>query len=147
MQKYVTGFLFSTDATEVVLIKKINPQWQAGLFNGVGGKIEANEASCDAMTREFAEETGVSIAPAQWTCYACIYRPNHYHVDVYFAYSELAYSVRSVEQEQVKLCKVDELPSNLIPNLRWLIPMALDKQADFSRPFTLVEIAEERIKP
>jgi len=33
VKKYVTGFWFSSDASEVVLIKKINPQWQKGLFN------------------------------------------------------------------------------------------------------------------
>ena len=57
MKKYVTGFLFSKDASHVVLIKKINPQWQNGLFNGVGGKIETNETSIAAMVREFFEET------------------------------------------------------------------------------------------
>ena len=52
VKKYVTGFLFSQDSSHVVLIKKINPAWQRGLFNGVGGKVEVNESSIDAMVRD-----------------------------------------------------------------------------------------------
>ena len=146
MNKYVTGFLFSKDASHVVLIKKINPQWQNGLFNGVGGKIETNEASIAAMVREFFEETGVTTQPADWTHYAKIYRPNGYDVDMYFAYSDLAFSAKTIEQEQVHIIDLTQLPRNIIPNLQWLIPLALDKQADFSSPVLLQEIADERLK-
>ena len=40
---------------------------------------------------------------------------------------------------------MSELPKNIIPNLQWLIPLALDTQADFSTPIRLQEIAEDRI--
>ena len=58
---YVVGFLFNPDMTEVVLIKKNRPDWQKGLLNGVGGKIESGEDPITAMIREFKEETGVEI--------------------------------------------------------------------------------------
>ena len=146
MKKYVTGFLFSKDATHVVLIQKRRPAWQQGLLNGVGGKIENDELSCGAMVREFYEETGVLVTQDQWTCYAKIYRPNYYELDVYYAYSDLAYEAKSVEEEEVYLVKRDEIPANIIPNLRWLIPLALDKQADFSTPVVIHEISEERVQ-
>ena len=144
MKKYVTGFLFSQDASHLVLIKKTNPPWQCGLFNGVGGKVEANELSVDAMVREFIEETGVTTTKADWTCYAKIYRPHCYDVDVYFSHSDLAFSAKTIEQEPVHIIKLTELPSNIIPNLQWLIPLALDKQADFSIPVLLQEVAQAR---
>ncbi|MBA6224278.1 NUDIX domain-containing protein [Colwellia sp. MB02u-18] len=146
MKKYVTGFLFSQDASHLVLIQKKNPPWQCGLFNGVGGKIETNELSVDAMVREFIEETGVQTHKADWTCYAKIYRPHCYDVDVYFAHSDLAFSAKTIEQEPVHIIKLTELPSNIIPNLQWLIPLALDKQADFSIPVLLQEVAQARTK-
>ncbi len=146
MKKYVTGFLFSQDATRVVLIKKCLPEWQQGLLNGVGGKIENNESSCDAMVREFQEETGVFVAHDQWTCYTKIYRPNYYELDVYYAYSDLAYEAKTVEREEVYLIKLQDIPENIIPNLRWLIPLALDNQADFSKPVVIHEVSEERLK-
>ena len=146
MKRYVVGFLFTKDAKHVVLIRKLNPEWQRGLFNGVGGKIEINENSCDAMAREFGEETGVIINPKEWTCFACIHRPGFYDLDIYRAHSDLAFDVRTIEKEEVHLLKVNELPKNIIPNLQWLIPLALDKQADFSNPISIQEIGVERIE-
>ena len=144
MKKYVTGFLFSKDSSHLVLIKKINPAWQRGLFNGIGGKVEANEASIDAMVREFFEETGVTTCKTDWTHYANVYRPECYDVDIYFAHSDRAFSARTIEQEQVVIVKTSELPNNLIPNLHWLIPLALDTQADFSTPVLIKEVAKAR---
>ena len=144
MKKYVTGFLFSNDSKHIVLIEKLNPDWQRGYFNGVGGKIEPNESSVDAMSREFQEETGVDIPTSAWTCYAKIHRPEDYDLDVYFAHSDLAFEVKTIEQEKVHIVSINELPEKLIPNLRWLIPLALDKQADFIEPIQLQEVAGER---
>ena len=144
MKKYVTGFLFSIDNKNIVLIEKLNPSWQQGYFNGVGGKIESGETSVDAMSREFKEETGVLIPANMWTCYAKIYRPKCYDLDVYFAHSDLAFEARTIEQESVHIVKLTELPEKIIPNLRWLIPLAIDKQADFSTPINVQEIAGER---
>lgn len=145
MQEYVTGFMFSADAEKLVVIKKLKPLWQCGLYNGVGGKIEANELSIDAMVREFKEETGVITQPENWTCFANVYRPNVYDVDMYFSRSDLAFQVQSIEQEEVHIINVNRLPENLIPNLRWLIPLALDSQADFSAPVRITEVAENRV--
>jgi len=146
VKKYVTGFLFTQNSSHVVLIKKLAPEWQKGYLNGVGGKIEANETSLEAMVREFYEETGVLIPAKQWHCYSQIFRPNHYELDVFFAHSDLAFEARTVEKEEVLIIKVSELPINLIPNLNWLIPLAMDKQADFSTPVQIKEISTERIE-
>ena len=146
VKKYVTGFLFSSNSSHIVLIKKLTPAWQKGYLNGVGGKIEANETSENAMSREFKEETGVFIPAKQWHCYAQINRPNHYHVDFFFAHSELAFTARTVEKEEILVVKLSELPTKLIPNLNWLIPLALDKQADFSVPVKIKETSTERVK-
>jgi len=134
------------DSQQLVLIKKINPQWQRNLYNGVGGKIEAGESSVDAMSREFSEETGVTISTSSWTFYARINRPGYYDLDLYFAHSDLAFTAKTVEKEQVRLFKLSDLPANIIPNLKWLIPLALDQQADFSSPISIQEIATERLE-
>ncbi len=51
-------FLFSEDRRRVVLINKKRPEWQAGLQNGIGGKVLEGEIYLQAMIREFKEETG-----------------------------------------------------------------------------------------
>lgn len=147
MKRYVTGFLFSKNSSHIVLIEKLSPEWQKGFFNGVGGKIEPGENAIDAMAREFNEETGVLIPAEQWQCYAQIFRPSHYDLDVFFAHSDLAFNARTVEKEEVFVVELSKLPTNLIPNLNWLIPLALDKQADFSIPIKVNEISTERLKP
>jgi hypothetical protein len=38
-QDYVVGFLFRNNLSEVALIKKDRPAWQAGHLNGIGGKL------------------------------------------------------------------------------------------------------------
>ena len=146
MKHYVTGFLFTKNFKHVVLIKKLNPEWQRGLFNGVGGKVEENEKSYDAMSREFEEETGVVINAEEWIHFSHIHRPNFYYLDLYYAHSDLAFDVRTIEKEEVHIVKVNNLPKNIIPNLQWLIPLALDKEMDFSSPILMQEIAKERIK-
>jgi 8-oxo-dGTP diphosphatase len=146
MKHYVTGFLFTKDSKHVVLIKKLNPEWQRGLFNGVGGKIEEDEKSCDAMSREFEEETGIIINAEQWIHFSNIHRPNFYNLDLYYAHSDLAFDVKTIEKEEIHLVKVSDLPKNIIPNLQWLIPLALDREMDFSNPILLQEISRERIE-
>lgn len=51
-RQYVLGFLFNENLTKVVLVRKKRPEWQCGLLNGVGGKIEDGEPPLDAMVRE-----------------------------------------------------------------------------------------------
>src|SRR5271157_1502939 len=59
--RYVDGLMFDPTYSRVVVIRKTKPEWQAGLLNCVGGKIEPGEDIEMAMIREFREETGVSI--------------------------------------------------------------------------------------
>lgn len=66
MTSYVLGFAFSEDDRSVLLILKNRPAFQAGKWNGVGGKIEASETAHQAMVREFREETGLDWSPASW---------------------------------------------------------------------------------
>ena len=66
MQRYVVGFCFDEDLKHVAIVKKNRPDYQAGLFNGIGGKIEFRETGKAAMEREFFEETGVRINQDTW---------------------------------------------------------------------------------
>ena len=50
MKKYVAGFMFSSDKSEVLLVEKMSPEWQRGLLNGIGGKIEGGETPLEAIT-------------------------------------------------------------------------------------------------
>jgi 8-oxo-dGTP diphosphatase len=129
--KYVLGFCFSTDASQVVLIKKNAPELLKGLWNGVGGKIEPDESSMDAMVREFKEETGVESYPLNWTHTLLLHDTfSRYIIDVYRAFSwDLLSEVKTMTDEIIEIWDTDDAlnsPLSLVYNLRWIIPIMLD---------------------
>jgi len=140
MTAYCLGFAFYRSRRKVVLIRKTKPDWQRGKLNGVGGKIEAGEYSNVAMGREFEEETGCPTFCTQWRKFTTMQFPD---VVVYcFAATLLDHQdVRTTTEEAVLVCDVDDLPEDIIPNLAWLVPMALHEldraHEDNSIPHTL----------
>lgn len=128
---YVLGFCFMRGGTEVVLIRKNKPAWQKGLLNGVGGKIESNETPIQAMAREWSEETG-AISP-EWKHFVTMDFSGA-TVYVFKCLLEGWLAVNSVTTEAVYIFRVSNVLNDtprVIPNLKWLIPMALhDSQTD-----------------
>lgn len=127
---YVLGFLFSSDLRNVSLIEKQKPEWQKGRFNGIGGKLEENESTAQAMSREFLEETGVSILPEQWKEYALLHGSNgrHWRVHIFYAVDDKLNDVRTMEQERVQVTSTISVVQgtwNTIGNVPWLVAMAL----------------------
>jgi 8-oxo-dGTP diphosphatase len=121
---YVVGFLFDRDLTQVVLIKKNRPTWQAGKYNGIGGKIEASDKDFyEAMVREFREETGKECT--HWDLFGHIENPTN-RVYFFCGIAEDINSVRTITDEQVSIWKTYQIEGSpyLISNLQWLIPMA-----------------------
>jgi 8-oxo-dGTP diphosphatase len=119
MNRYVVGFLFNTKGY-VALVTKNRPAWQKGRLNGIGGHIEKDETPEQAMTREFREEAGCE--GLDWRKYGRV-RGNEYEVHLFTANNEIA-EIRSVTDEMVGWYPIDKLPDNILPNLKWLIPMA-----------------------
>lgn len=130
MQEYVLGFAFSKDKQRVLLIKKKRPEWQKGLLNGIGGKIEKNETAYDAMIREFQEETGIVTEHDDWTIYS-VMEGDKFKVCVFSAFLDLLDAAKSMTDEQVINASVKHtlpiLNREGVTNLSWLIPMALDE--------------------
>lgn len=127
-QHYVAGFLFSEDRNKIALVKKEKPEWQRGRFNGIGGKIEAGESPRDAIIREFKEETGVEIE--EWDEF-CVIKGASWQVFFYRAFSDKINDVTTMETEEINVFHIEldcVYEMNLISNLKWLIPMALDTE-------------------
>lgn len=128
MKEYVVGFLFDEKRENVVLIEKTKPEWQRGLLNGVGGKIEDGERPDQAMEREFQEETGLIIG--EWMAFCQIENADW---RVYFFYTETTQAymseIQSPTEEVVSIFSVSEIDIlPVIQNLRWLIPMCADTE-------------------
>jgi 8-oxo-dGTP diphosphatase len=122
---YVAGFCFDAVYNKVALIQKTKPAWQNGKLNGIGGKIEPEEHPVDAMVREFFEETGVIVPAELWTQF-CVVSNDDWVVYFFKAKTNRVYDVTTTTEEEVKLIRVETVFHwEVIPNLHWLIPMAL----------------------
>lgn len=114
--------MFRNNRTEVALIHKKHPAWQAGYLNGIGGKIESGEPPFEAMCREFWEEAGCSTF--EWLRFARTSWEEGF-VDYFVCESDGA-EISTQTDEEVDWIAVSDLPKlKVIPNLTWVIPMAL----------------------
>jgi len=124
MIEAVAGFLFSEDHERVALIRKKRPAFHAGMLNGIGGHVEANESFAEAMTREFREETGVHVTT--WKPFLNL-QVAGWAVHFFRAASDIVYKVKTNTDEDVGLYWTNNIRVlHVVPNLRWIIPMALN---------------------
>lgn len=66
-KQYVLGFIFDKTRRLVVMIKKNEKTWQAGMLNGVGGKVNPEDPTLNhAMAREANEECGLRQFPGRF---------------------------------------------------------------------------------
>jgi 8-oxo-dGTP pyrophosphatase MutT (NUDIX family) len=133
MTKYVAGFLFSSDGSKVALIHKNHgPASVVGHWNAIGGKRTSgepglpDESASAAMWREFNEEAGVAVG---WTLFLRLFGKD-WSVEFFHAFDTTKLEAcRTLESEEVRIFPVSDLP-NVVPNLRWIIPMARGHQDD-----------------
>jgi 8-oxo-dGTP diphosphatase len=135
---FVLALLYSADRREVVLMRRTRPAWQAGHVNALGGRLRLGESAAEAARREVREECGVDVA--EWK-EVLVWEDAEYRMHVVRAVSERAREARTMEDQQVFLADVNALPANVIDNLRWLVPLALD--ADVELPITVRSAAAE----
>jgi 8-oxo-dGTP pyrophosphatase MutT (NUDIX family) len=80
-KRYVCGFAIQPAISPVLgdvllLRKRADARWNPGLYNGLGGKVERDDATLEhAMYREFREESGgIPVYAQKW---------HHFHTDVW----------------------------------------------------------------
>jgi 8-oxo-dGTP diphosphatase len=127
VKEYVLGFFFSEDRNRVVLLRKNRPEFLAGKWNGVGGKLEEDEAPVDAIRREFLEEAGVDVSG--WEFFLSFEVNDNGQmslIHVFFAFGDVTRTYTRTD-EPVNHFAVGDL-SNIrtMSTIQWLIPMMLD---------------------
>lgn len=128
MKRYVLGLRFSTDETQVTLLHKTRPAWQAGKCNGIGGHVEEGEDFNEAMIREAEEEIGAG--DLNWERFAAL-QGCGWFMWCYRAESDTIPPTHDDVGEEVEVVPLDKILLGkipVIPNIRWLIPMALNSQ-------------------
>ena len=127
--KYVVCLLFSNDLEQLVLIRKNRPEWQKGLLNGPGGKVNEGESFDFAAHREFFEEAGISVPIWDHLSYQTE-NDGKYEVCYVTAKTSLEHlnHVKSRTDETVGMHTIKFIdPTSLVPPLQWLIPLAVYK--------------------
>lgn len=135
MNRYVVGYAF--EGERCLLVKKSKPEWQKGLLNGVGGKIDENEAPISAMVREFKEETTIDTRLMDWKNYCTIkndfFEIFYFRIDLNLGVIDGAVNPEDKGEELI----IIESNSNLfryrlVPNVSWTMLMAKDSTVDSS---------------
>lgn len=128
MSAYVVGLLFTPDRQWLALLQKRRPAWQEGRWNGCGGRVESGETPLDAMVRETKEEMAVDVRKSEWRHVLTLHCDMGSRQVMFFAaFSRQALHVSTATDERVSLCHVRDWPNeSLMPNLRWIIPLAVD---------------------
>lgn len=124
MDRFVVGFAFNKKANSILLMKKDHPDWQKGLLNGIGGKIERGELPFDAMHRECKEETGLVL---DWEGRGIMKGTNNdghaFLCWIFYAYSEKIHKFKQIEKELLEVYSLAHVPyHSVVQNLNFLIP-------------------------
>lgn len=125
--KFSLGFIFDAQLQNVLLIQKNRPDWQKGKWNGLGGHVEKGETYLQTIEREVFEESGLNIPANEWIkvgemkltdsicwVFAAIYK------------GELT-DIQIKTDEILAWHSIRNIPINVLSNLTWLIPFAIDK--------------------
>lgn len=110
---YVVVFVFTPDLRNVWLITKQKPDWQKGLRNGIGGKVEKGETFGAAAVRELKEESGLALEGAAPLLYVGKMQGTNndggrFLVKVYTLTT--LQELRTMESEPINLYRVKALP-------------------------------------
>lgn len=143
---YVLILVFCPEFENVLLIERTKDDWQKGMLNGLGGKIDKNEKPFDAVLRELKEEYyyedskdlivisnfGVMQERGMFGniyAYACI--DKNYHNN-YTKFCEQLYEGRIEVEGKVRSYDIKTILTDVaykkkvLSNITWMIPMAID---------------------
>lgn len=152
---YTCCFVFDDREANVLLIRKSHPAWQEGKLNGIGGKIEPGETPYDCARREVREEAGIDVPGL--TLFARLRDADALHpfevfffrasVDASTFYCAAEYEAPQSTDHDPEFIEVsgtsgndlDIISEELIPNLNYLIPMALNMPKERAVVFEIVE--------
>ena len=137
MKHYVLGFRYNESG--ILLIQKSKPDWQKGLWNGLGGSVESGETSRMAMVREFAEESGIETLPAEWVWIAQM-NGDDWKMDVYASHGGFSGLKESCDEGTLQVW--DHIPHPMERTADWLVGMITDT----SIPEMEVEFHKRRLR-
>ena len=114
--RVVVGII--TDNEEILLLKKNNPDWQKGLYNGIGGKVELNTTPLETIIKKCQEELGVNIS--NWIELDSEISSSGIEI-VYFLATLNEGEIKKLQSqtdERAELFSINNLPTNILQDLK-----------------------------
>ena len=114
--RVVVGII--TDNKEILLLKKNNPDWQKGLYNGIGGKVELNTTPFETIIKKCREELGVNIS--NWIELDSEISSSGIEI-VYFLTTLNEGEIKKLQSqtdERAELFSINNLPTNILQDLK-----------------------------
>ena len=114
--RVVVGII--TDNEEILLLKKNNPDWQKGLYNGIGGKVELNTTPLETIIKKCQEELGVNIS--NWIELDSEISSSGIEI-VYFLTTLNEGEIKKLQSqtdERAELFSINNLPTNIFQDLK-----------------------------
>mgnify|MGYP003542559297 FL=1 len=114
--RVVVGII--TDNKEILLLRKNNPDWQRGLYNGIGGKVELNTTPLETIIKKCQEELGVNIS--NWIELDSEISSSGIEI-VYFLTTLNENEIKKLQSqtdERAELFSINNLPTNILQDLK-----------------------------
>ncbi|MCT7529092.1 NUDIX domain-containing protein [Aliarcobacter cryaerophilus] len=114
--RVVVGII--TDNKEILLLKKNNPDWQKGLYNGIDGKVELNTTPLETIIKKCQEELGVNIS--NWIELDSEISSSGIEI-VYFLTTLNEGEIKKLQSqtdERAELFSINNLPTNILQDLK-----------------------------
>ena len=114
--RVVVGII--TDNKEILLLRKNNPDWQKGLYNGIGGKVELNTTPLETIIKKCQEELGVNIS--NWIELDSEISSSGIEI-VYFLTTLNENEIKKLQSqtdERAELFSINNLPTNILQDLK-----------------------------
>ncbi len=114
--RVVVGII--TDNKEILLLKKNNLDWQKGLYNGIGGKVELNTTPLETIIKKCQEELGVNIS--NWIELDSEISSSGIEI-VYFLTTLNEGEIKKLQSqtdERAELFSINNLPTNILQDLK-----------------------------
>ena len=114
--RVVVGII--TDNKEILLLKKNNPDWQKGLYNGIGGKVELNTTPLETIIKKSEEDLGINIS--NWRELDSEISSSGIEI-VYFLTTLNEGEIKKLQSqtdERAELFSINNLPTNIHQDLK-----------------------------
>jgi 8-oxo-dGTP diphosphatase len=129
---YAAVYLLLQREGKILLLRRFNTGWQDGMYTLPAGHVDGKESIVSTMAREAQEETGIVIEPSDLEVIHTVHQVgDREYIDFYLKTAKWIGEPTNTEPnkcDDMQWFLEDQLPENLLPNVRHVLRQLNDKQ-------------------